>query len=177
MMVHLAITMLVRVQGGELNAGEAPKGALERDAEKFCRSSGRFQKLSRSIFKIELFQTSSSVDSLATLLEAPFTAAYSSQSGEVVGILKQMIETFQANVDEATQVEQVAATAYEKLKETLEGAAKTMGEARDEKQGLLSANDGGLGTMKEQLSTAETERTDASQFLERLGDICTTKTK
>jgi len=52
-----------------------------------------------------------------------------------------------------------------------------MAESRDEKQGLLSANDGSLGTMKEQLGTAETERADASQFLESLGEICTTKTK
>lgn len=114
---------------------------------------------------------------LDAFLQAPFTGAYSSQSGEVVGILKQMIETFQANVDEAEQQEGVAATAYGKLKVTLEDAATTMNGSLDQKQGLLSANDGGLGTMKEQLGTAETERADASQFLESLGEICTTKAK
>mmetsp|Transcript_6969 Transcript_6969/g.19658 ORF Transcript_6969/g.19658 Transcript_6969/m.19658 type:complete len:769 (+) Transcript_6969:85-2391(+) len=148
--------------------------ALRGAVQQALKAATAFDATPKQEKTIDAFLQEKTIDAF---LQAPFTAAYSSQSGEVVGILKQMIETFQANVDEATQVEQVAATAYEKLKETLEGAAKTMGEARDEKQGLLSANDGGLGTMKEQLSTAETERTDASQFLERLGDICTTKTK
>lgn len=110
-------------------------------------------------------------------LQAPFTEAYSSQAGEVVGILKQMLETFETNLEEATKEEKIAQDAHDKLMTTLQDAAKTMGAAEEEKQGLLGANDDSLGTMKEQLSTAVDERTDASSFLTQLEDICTTKAK
>merc|ERR550539_1859488 len=47
-------------------------------------------------------------------LQAPFTGTYSAQSGEVVGILKDMRDTFTRNLNQARLKEAAAQEAHEK---------------------------------------------------------------
>merc|ERR1719375_1527281 len=50
---------------------------------------------------------------IAAFIQAPFTGTYSAQSGEVVGILKNMLDTFKANKDSIIIVEKKAVGTYE----------------------------------------------------------------
>jgi len=110
-------------------------------------------------------------------LQAPFTGTYTAQSGEVVGILKDMLDTFTKNLDAATAKEAAALEAYNKYMGELEKAAKEMQESYDKKQGKLGSNDGGLSSKREQLDTARVSLAEAQDFLAKLQDMCAAKKK
>merc|ERR1719191_470035 len=81
-------------------------------------------------------------------IQAPFTGTYTSQSGEVVGILKSMLDTFQSNLEAAIAAEKAAKEAYDKFMKTKEEAFATMKAAYEEKQGQLGTNDDDLASKR-----------------------------
>lgn len=98
----------------------------------------------------------------ALIQKAPFTGSYTSQSAEVIGILKNMKDTFEQNLATATEAEKKAKEAYDKVIATLKSEFSTMEGLYNDKQGLLSGNDDALGSKKTQLSTAK-QSLDADQ--------------
>jgi len=112
---------------------------------------------------------------LESFLQAPFTGTYTAQSGEVVGILKDMRDTFKANLAAATTTEGKEVDAYTKFMASTGSALTTMKASVENKQGLLSGNDGELSTMKAQLDTAVDAKEDAETFLADLTDMCAKK--
>merc|ERR1719316_130138 len=53
-------------------------------------------------------------------LQAPFTGDYKAQSGEIIGILKNMRDTFKANLASSRSSESVAAEAHKKISKAQE---------------------------------------------------------
>merc|ERR1719487_2289674 len=62
----------------------------------------------------------------AAFLQAPFTGTYTSQSAEVVGILKNMRDVFERNLSGARVAESEATKAFKKFTSTTEEAYKLM---------------------------------------------------
>merc|ERR1719336_3759355 len=116
----------------------------------------------------------SSVDSF---LQAPFTGTYSAQSGEVVGILKDMRDTFERNLNAARLKEAAAQEAHEKYLKAMGEALEAMEESYASKQKELAANDGGLADKKEKLEAAVKAKAAAEEFLEQLLEMCAAKAK
>mmetsp|Transcript_96605 Transcript_96605/g.273190 ORF Transcript_96605/g.273190 Transcript_96605/m.273190 type:complete len:746 (-) Transcript_96605:89-2326(-) len=114
---------------------------------------------------------------LEALLQAPFTGAYSAQSGEVVGILKDMRDTFKRNLAEATATENAALEAFGKYMQAMIDAYNNMDTSYQNKQGMLAANDGALGTKRAALATAEADLGAAQTFLAQLLEMCGAKAK
>merc|ERR1719324_2288724 len=56
-----------------------------------------------------VFLSSKQRQTLTSFLQAPFTGTYQSQSGEIVGILKNMRDTFKSNLASARAAESSAA--------------------------------------------------------------------
>jgi len=106
---------------------------------------------------------------------APFTGTYSAQSGEVVGILKDMRDTFKANLASARTAEASSKAAYLQLKATLEKAWGEMNDSHSLKQSKLSGNDATLASKKSQLTIAEQTKADDETFLAELTELCDTK--
>merc|ERR1719487_1428002 len=75
--------------------------------------------------------------SLQSFLQAPFTGDYTSQSGEIVGILKNMVDTFKQNLASARSAEKAALTAHENFMKVKEDEYDTYKTAYEEKQGKL----------------------------------------
>merc|ERR1719482_1068096 len=115
--------------------------------------------------------------SLESFLQAPFTGTYTSQSGEIVGILKNMRDTFKSNLASARSAEKAAAEAHEKFMKVKEEAYDTMKEAYDEKQDQLGTNDGDLGTAREEKEAIEEDLANDQEFLAKLLVMCATKAK
>merc|ERR1719463_305831 len=84
---------------------------------------------------------------MTSFLQAPFTGNYNSQSGEIVGVLKNMNDTFTANLANARQVE-----------------AKDIGETAE----LISTTSSEMNTAKERLA-------DDESFLASLTERCAKK--
>lgn len=110
-------------------------------------------------------------------LQSPFTGTYSAHSGEIFGILKNMKETFESNLQSARGAEQAAIKAHDKFMETKTKEFDTMSESFKEKQTTLSSNDGSLAEKKVALEQAEQQKADDETFLEKLAPMCEKKAK
>merc|ERR1712100_1005101 len=111
----------------------------------------------------------------AAFLQAPFTGTYTSQSAEVVGILKNMRDTFEKNLAEARATEKARIEAYKKLMAILKKAEEEMTESYESKQKELGGNDEELAAKREQLDVAKKQKDDAEAFLEALIPMCEEK--
>jgi len=111
------------------------------------------------------------------LIQAPFTGTYTTQSVEVIGILKDMYDTFDANLKEATTTEEKAKAAHDALVLELDTAISTMTTLNGKKQDTLSSNDDSLSSDKSSLSAAETAKAEAEDFLGKLATMCSEKAK
>eukprot|EP00929_Paragymnodinium_shiwhaense_P007311 TRINITY_DN111232_c0_g1_i1.p1 TRINITY_DN111232_c0_g1~~TRINITY_DN111232_c0_g1_i1.p1 ORF type:complete len:714 (+),score=290.58 TRINITY_DN111232_c0_g1_i1:82-2223(+) len=114
---------------------------------------------------------------LESFLQAPLAKNFKSQSDDIIGILKQMKETFASNVESAKAAEKASVEAHTKFMETMTEEHTALKESYDKKQEVLSGNDGELAGKREQLSDSETAKADAEAFLEELQDQCTTKSE
>jgi hypothetical protein len=112
---------------------------------------------------------------IESFIQAPFTGTYTAQSGEVVGILKDMRDTFKANLATARKQEAQDVESHGKFMDTMTKSYNEMKDSHTLKQGKLGSNDGELSTKKTQLATALDAKADAEEFLAQLTDMCTKK--
>merc|ERR1719443_2656779 len=110
-------------------------------------------------------------------LQGPFTGTYTSQSAVVMGIIKNMRDTFEKNLNDAIRTEDDAVKAHNKFMKLKKDAHKEMSESYDEKQKALGGNDGDLSTKKKQLSDAQKQLASDEEFLGKLLPMCKTKTE
>jgi len=103
------------------------------------------------------------------------TTGYAPQSGEIIGILKQMGDTMGANLADATATEEDAISTYNGLmaakKKELEALTVTA-ETKTEQIGELGVS---IVQMKEDLSDTQKALLEDKQFLAQLDKGCTTK--
>mmetsp|Transcript_134492 Transcript_134492/g.335511 ORF Transcript_134492/g.335511 Transcript_134492/m.335511 type:complete len:780 (-) Transcript_134492:40-2379(-) len=131
----------------------------------------------KALLAASAFATAKQQNSVEAFLQAPFTGVYSAQSGEVVGILKDMRDTFVANLENARAVEAAAVDAHQKYMASMLKAWQDMDAAYNKKQALLAGNDEDLSAKRSQLADAEALKTDAEEFLAALLDMCAAKKK
>jgi hypothetical protein len=110
-----------------------------------------------------------------SFLQAPFTGTYTSQSGEVVGILKQMKDTFEANLASARATEAAAQKAFDAFIEIKEKEYAELERLQAEKETLMADNDASLATARESLKTAQDDKAIREEFLEELIPLCSKK--
>jgi hypothetical protein len=108
---------------------------------------------------------------------APFTGSYTSQSGQIVGTLKSMRDTFKENLATAQATEKQQVDSHEKLMDTLNKAYDEMSETYDGKQEGMGDNDDNLSSKKEQLMEAKEQKASDEEYLEKLLAMCEEKTK
>lgn len=111
-----------------------------------------------------------------SLLQAPFTGTYTAQSGEVVGILKDMRDTFKANLASATILEAKQSKAYIAFMASQKEAYEKMKDMFEVKQKKLGENDGSLAAKKEKLEEAQKQKGVCEDFLSELVPLCDEKT-
>merc|ERR1719263_531991 len=115
--------------------------------------------------------------SLTSFIQAPFTGTYQSQSGEIVGILKNMRDTFKSNLASARASESAAAESHSKFMKVKEDEFSKMKKTFDDKDKVLGENDDALSTKKTQ-KTEETEgKASNEEFLAKLLKMGAAKTK
>jgi len=121
------------------------------------------------------FVSKAQARSVGAFLEGPFTGTYAAQSGEIVGILKDMRDTFAANLDEARRSWKAAEKAHAKYMGTMEAEYSAMDRSYIAKQGSLGTNDASLSTLRDQLETAKSLKSDAEEFVSSLSEQCEAK--
>jgi hypothetical protein len=101
---------------------------------------------------------------------------YGAQSGQVVGILKNMRDTFEENLKNAQDTEAAQAAAHAKFLETKNASLATMRESREKKYGQLGENDTQVGADKAERTDAEKTLASDQEFLADLTQNCKIKT-
>jgi len=104
-----------------------------------------------------------------SFIQAP---AYTSQSGKIVGILKNMRDTFETNLASARAAEKAAQEAHDEFMKTKKEAYDIMKESYDTKQGLMGDADEKLGAKRETLASAQDLLKQYEDFLAELLPQC-----
>merc|ERR1719263_1343087 len=115
--------------------------------------------------------------SLTSFIQAPFTGAYQSQSGEIVGILKNMRDTFKANLADARQAESTSQEDYDKFSKVKTDNFDKMKKVFEKNEEVMGTNDDEVATKKSSKADAEVSFLEDSQFLAKLTALCEKKTK
>mmetsp|Transcript_27402 Transcript_27402/g.47523 ORF Transcript_27402/g.47523 Transcript_27402/m.47523 type:complete len:761 (+) Transcript_27402:81-2363(+) len=110
-----------------------------------------------------------------SFMQAPFTGSYTSQSTEVMGILANMKDTFEANLKSAIDVEAKQLAAFTTYIEIKTAEWNDMDGSYDKKQGELATNDGSLQVKKSQKTDTEATLAEAESFLATTEDMCAAK--
>eukprot|EP00929_Paragymnodinium_shiwhaense_P117638 TRINITY_DN884_c0_g2_i6.p1 TRINITY_DN884_c0_g2~~TRINITY_DN884_c0_g2_i6.p1 ORF type:complete len:988 (-),score=355.50 TRINITY_DN884_c0_g2_i6:177-3023(-) len=132
----------------------------------------------QALLAASAFTSKKQVTVLESFIQQPsFTGAYSSQSGEVVGILRDMKKTFENNLETAVATEKAAVEAHTKFMEIKLEEHTQMTASYEEKQSLLSGHDTDLASATDEKATAEGLKAGDEDFLASLVDICAEKAK
>merc|ERR1719160_2019253 len=112
---------------------------------------------------------------MTSFVQAPFTGNYNAQSGEIVGVLKNMNDTFTANLANARQVEAKALADFTAMKKVLD-------EEYDEASDLFEKRKKEIGETAElisrttsEMNTAQDRLSQDQEFLASLTDRCAKK--
>jgi len=123
----------------------------------------------------EAFMDKKQYQSVTSFIQAPFTGTYTSQSGAVMGIIKNMRDTFKANLAAAIAAEEAQLKSFNAYMEVKTEAYNDMSEEYDAAQEDLGDNDKTLGAKRSQLDQAEKEKANDEEFLEKLLPMCKAK--
>merc|ERR1719359_854705 len=164
---------------------------MARDAT--ATAKGAFMAQSHSMSKIRLndltsdmkaalraasvFLTGSERHKVTAFMQAPFTGNYNSQSGEIVGIIKNMRDTFAQNLKSATTAENKAEAEYQKIKAEKEDEYDQMEKAWNDKKKLIGDNSGTIASTSTELETTQSELATDQAFLADLTERCADKKK
>jgi len=110
-------------------------------------------------------------------LQAPFTGTYTAQSGQIVGILKSLMDTFKDNLQSAKATEKVSKESYATFTKNKEDEHASLKTSYDTKQASLGTNDGDLATKKMQLQQFAKQKEEDGEFLGTLTNQCADKKK
>merc|ERR1719331_322417 len=114
---------------------------------------------------------------LQGFLQAPFTGNYNAQSGEIVGVLKSMLDTFKANLDSARIAEEKKQKEYDDMMEVKTAEYEEMSELFDAKKKEIGDNAAQISTISSEVDTMESELAADQEFLATLTDRCSAKAK
>jgi len=104
--------------------------------------------------------------------EPTFKQSYAPQSGEIFGILKNMLSTFEADLSQAQKDEMQSQSAFESLKAAKEDEIKQGQDHLEEKQEELANTDESLANAKEDLEDTRTSLAADQAFLANLKEKC-----
>jgi hypothetical protein len=114
---------------------------------------------------------------LQSFLQAPFTGNYNAQSGEIVGVLKSMLDTFKANLDSARVAEEKKQKEYDEMMEVKTQEYDEMSELFDAKKKEIGDNAAQISTISSEIDTMQAELAADQEFLATLTDRCSAKGK
>mmetsp|Transcript_81532 Transcript_81532/g.218145 ORF Transcript_81532/g.218145 Transcript_81532/m.218145 type:complete len:675 (+) Transcript_81532:115-2139(+) len=104
--------------------------------------------------------------------EPTFKQSYAPQSGEIFGILKNMLSTFEADLSQAQKDEMQSQKAYEDLKAAKEDEIKQGQDHLEEKQEELASTDEDNAQAKEDLEDTRASLSADQAFLANLKEKC-----
>merc|ERR1719321_641478 len=120
-----------------------------------------------------VFLTGKQRSTLHSFLQAPFTGNYNAQSGEIVGVIKSMTDTFKANLESTRAAEEKKE--YDEMMEVKTAEYEEMSELFEAKKKEIGDNAAQISTISSEVETMEAELAADQEFLATLTDRCAAK--
>jgi len=114
-------------------------------------------------------------DVVASFLSATSGSSYAPQSGQIVGILKQMKDTMEGNLKDATEAENAAIADYEKLVDAKTKEVNALQKSIEEKMTRLGKMGVNQVNMADDLEATKESLVEDKKFLADLDKNCATK--
>jgi len=168
-----AVTVLSKHQGGAFL--QVPQSHVATVAMTLQQQMQRHSGLLRGII------SPSQKKAIAAFIQAPqdyfdakptFKQSYAPQSGEIFGILTQMLETFEANLSQSQKEEMENQKAYEDLKAAKEAEIAAGQEQIEKKTSELADTDEKNAQAKEDLEDTKKSLSADEEFLMMLKEKC-----
>jgi len=159
------------------NVGVTDSAAVDRQASKFLQSDDSKPRSAPSTMgwsadDMKIVRKALQVGKAFVQSKEGYYPAYESQSGAIVGILKQMKEQMEADYKAAGEKEQIAASSFADMR-TAKTAAIEAGEAMSEqKEDELAKTDNLVAEAKEDLGQTEETLAADEEFLNNLDKMC-----
>merc|ERR1719299_354806 len=135
------------------------------------------QDMKKALSAASIFLTGKQRKVVQAFLQAPFTGNYNAQSGEIVGVLKSMLDTFKANLDNARIAEAKKQKEYDEMMEVKTAEYEEMSELFEAKKKEIGDNAAQISTISSEVETMEAELAADQEFLATLTERCTAKAK
>merc|ERR1712008_9849 len=168
-----AITVLSKHQGGSFL--QVPQSHITAVAMTLQQQMQRHAPLLKGIISPSQKKT------ISAFIQAPqdyfdakptFKQSYAPQSGEIFGILTQMLETFEANLSQSQKEEMENQKAYEDLKAAKEAEIAAGQEQIDKKTAELADTDEKNAQAKEDIEDTKKSLSADEEFLMMLKEKC-----
>jgi len=155
-------------------ATEAAKAGFMTKGTKISKLSGDMKAALRAA---SVFLTGQQRNQVTAFVQAPFTGNYNAQSGEIVGVLKNMLDTFKSNLESAIAAEEKAQKEYDDLMAVKEAEFDEMKKAHESKKKTIGDNAETISTKDSELATVTDELGTDQEFLGSLTTRCAEKKK
>jgi chromosome segregation ATPase len=103
--------------------------------------------------------------------------AYQSQSGEIVGLLKQLKEEMEGDLSESQKKESEAAAAFAEMRAAKTEQIESAEKMEEEKEDDLANSENALAEAKEDLEQEKKTLAENQKFLKKLKELCTDSDK
>merc|ERR1719313_2574834 len=135
------------------------------------------EDLKKALRAASVFISGAQRAKIQSFLQAPFTGNYNAQSGEIVGVLKSMLDTFKANLDNARVAEEKKQKEYDEMMEVKSAEYDEMSELFEAKKKEIGDTAAQISTLSSEVDTMEAELAADQEFLTALTERCTAKGK
>jgi predicted nucleic acid-binding Zn-ribbon protein len=154
-------------------------GAMTTAIAAIAKGAGGFlQTSSASIVKklsIEMELSSADRDQIVSFLSNSQGSEYAPQSGQITGILQQMLDTMKADLADATKAEEGAIANFDALVAAKEAEIEAATKAVEDKLTRVGNLGVEISTMKEDLDDTQKAMIEDKKFLAELEKGCATK--
>merc|ERR1711981_1139022 len=101
-----------------------------------------------------------------------YMPSYSSQSGEIFGVLKQLQDEMKADLSEAQKTEAARAATFAELRAAKTSEIESGEKMAETKEDELANTDNDLAEAKEDLGQTQAALAEDQKFLKNLGKMC-----
>merc|ERR550537_1442247 len=133
------------------------------------------EDMKKALRAASVFLSGAQRSKLHSFLQAPFTGNYNAQSGEIVGVIKNMLDTFKANLESTRANEEKKQKEYDEMMEIKTAEYDEMEELFEAKKKEIGDNAAQISTISSEVETMEAELGADQEFLAALTARCSAK--
>jgi len=159
------------------NVGTTDSSAVDRQASKFLQSDDTKPRtapatMGWSADEMSIVRKALQVGKSFVQSKEGYYPSYESQSGAILGILKQMKETMEAELKEAQEKESMASASFADMRAAKTAAIEAGEKMAEEKEDELAKTDNLVAEAKEDLGQTEATLAADEEFLKNLDKMC-----